>query len=136
MYDPLQHFDELVMTNIDGGVLMHHPVPAAAFFHPETLTYWLKVDGAYQQVSQDMAYVQNLWLTFTYGAPMYAWRDEALDLIGLSHDYNGTPDAMRAAVMQMPVVLQTIRDGGYTEQQVWDYAVHEAVPGIVLVGVP
>lgn len=148
MFNPLEHLDHLVYSNIDRLALHGYPaqdpvmfpggfyVPAAR--HPEAITYWLQDGASYRQISDDQAFAQNLWLHFKFGASMVDAQAAQLAAAGLvDTDYRSiTQDAMREAVMSLPHVLETITAGGYSEAEVWAYTQAEAGWAVQLTGVP
>jgi hypothetical protein len=149
MFNPFEHYAELVFTNIDGGPafgLSPHATVAlpdgqqvtpASPGHPETITYWLKgEDGQYHQGTHEQAFVQDLWLHFAYGAELieqgsWPWL-QAQGLMAPAITF----DVMRAAIMERPDILGDIVSRGYSEAQVWAYAQSEAPNIVELIGVP
>jgi len=147
MFNPLEHLDKLVYSNIDRLALSGYGAqdqimfPGSFFVAPATqpaaIAYWLQDGSAYRQISDDQAFVQNLWLHFTLDASMVDAQAEQIATAGLvDADYRSISlDAMREAILSLPHVLDTITDGGYSEADVWAYTQHEAPWAVDLVGI-
>jgi hypothetical protein len=142
MFNPFDHLSEMPYANVDAGVLFglapkstmllpdSQSIATALQGHPETVTYWMPSGTGYHQITEDQDFVNNLWLHFAYGAGVSDFNTPGMQALGLAHEYHITPDAMRAAVMGLPAVLNAIVSSGVTEAQVWDYA-HWVAPEIV-----
>jgi hypothetical protein len=147
-FNPFEHFDDLVCSNVDGGVIFGmpwrpivtlpsgQPIPSAVPNHPDTITYWLDgADGVYHQITPAQAFVQEVWLHAMFGASLLTSPVPALDAQGLNPAQHFTVAEFTAGVMSMPKVLQTIEDAHLSAAQVLAYVEAEA-PGVVLVGQP
>lgn len=148
-WNPLEHLDKVVISNAltespwavpqpaSTTLPTGHSVPAATFGQPETVTFWLNVGGSYQSITREEAFVQELWLHFTYGAPapVNGLQDAGLAAAGLAVEFKITQGAMRAAVLSLPHVLETITQGGYSEADVWAYTLQEVQWAVELVAV-
>jgi hypothetical protein len=152
MYNPWDHAYTAPHGNIDGGPLFgqpweptvtfwtHQTVPAAIPGQWDTVTHWLwdASDGLLHQITEDQAFVQQLWRHAKFGlsAPLPETPDTAWGRLGFTNlDYRITPDEMRAAVMDLPHVLADIQAAGYSEADVWAYTQAEAPWAVGLVGI-
>jgi hypothetical protein len=146
-FNPFEHWDELVFSNVYGGPAFGLPhketialpggqiVDTATPGHPETITFWMRSDsGLFHQVSEDQAFAQSLWLNFAYGASTYlGYNRAAADLLGLYHEYHVTPAALLAAIDQTPILSAALEARGYSDADVLAY-VADVAPGVLIVG--
>lgn len=84
MYNPFEHLDDAIFSNMFGGLLFGLPnaatvniggevVPSATPFHPETVRYYLEdVSGDIVEVTHDQVLIQQAFLHAAYGAPIAA----------------------------------------------------------------
>jgi hypothetical protein len=148
-FNPFEHIDELVFSNLPGGPPFQEPpretvtlwdgqvVPAAIPGDPSTLTLYLMSGGHQQAVTNAQGFAQELWLQYAYGADVETWLSTMYDGLGIPHQpgYHLTDTDLKAAILATPTLLGKITGAGFTEQQVLDYA-HAVAPEVMIVGQP
>lgn len=149
-FNPFAHFDKLPFSNIFGGTIFGiawqptitlpggQVIPSAIEGQPDTVQYYLQVAGAYQPITDDQAFAQQMWLHATLGAwaPRPDAEASALVQLGLAQEYSVTAEALREAVYSLPHVLADIQAAGWSEAQAWAYTQAVAPWAVDLVGVP
>jgi hypothetical protein len=149
-FNPFANLDKLVFTNISASALFGLPypdqvplpdgtlVPTAAVGQPDSVTYWLAgPQGAYVEITENMAFAQYLYLHHVFGAPVGEFTQSPVrEGLGINRSFEVTREGLESAIESLPHIASLIDGAGISSDAVWGYAQAVAPWAVDLVGIP